>query len=261
VTSNSQIAVGAQNIQVARRLLSTLGLPIAKEDVGSLQGRRVVVEAHSGTAWIKRLERTHTEDLPVTRDTHILALGASTGGTQALQDILMALPSGLPPIVVVQHMPEDFTGGFAEALSRVCAFPVNEPKQGELLQPGRAYLAPGNLHMRVKSGERGLWFDLRNDPLVNGFRPSVDVLFDSLKSVPRKVIAGLLTGMGHDGARGLLELRKIGARTVAQDESTSVVYGMPKAAADLGAAEKILPLPEIAPFFLRCLSKPNSKAA
>jgi chemotaxis response regulator CheB len=257
LTQNSQVAVGAQNVAIAREILGKFKLPIDREDVGSFAGRRVIVECRTGNLWIKRLDNAQTgpsqEDFSSTSNSHLIALGASTGGTQALQDLLQSLPAGLPPIVIVQHMPEDFTATFAESLSRLSAFQVSQARQGELIQAGRAYLAPGNQHMRVRLGERGLWLDLRQDPPVNGFRPSVDVLFESLVGVKRKIVAALLTGMGQDGAQGMLKLRGHGARTFAQDESTSVVYGMPKVAAEIGAAEKILALQEIGPAILKAL--------
>lgn len=258
---NSQIPVGVQNIAIAKKILHKLNLSIVGEDTGSQVGRRVLVDALTGSVWIKKLTSPQSEGYGHAAQTHLIAIGASTGGTQAIQDVLLSLPAGLPPIVIVQHMPEDFTTTFAESLSRLTAFPVAEARQGELLQAGRAYLAPGNQHLRVKHGARGLWLDLRGDALVNGFRPSVDVLFESLVKVPRKIVAALLTGMGRDGARGLLELRRKGARTIAQDESTSIVYGMPKVAAEIGAAEKVLPLEEIAPRILKSLQAPSRRRA
>jgi two-component system chemotaxis response regulator CheB len=182
------------------------------------------------------------------RTTHkVIAIGASTGGCEALAVVLGGLPADAPGTVAVIHMPEGFTKSFAERLNRQCAVRVSEAKDGDRVLPGHVLLAPGNFHMEVVRS--GAFTSVRvqgGDP-VNRHRPSVDVLFDSCaKELGGNAVAAILTGMGNDGARGLLALRRAGARTIAQDEATCVVFGMPKEAIQLGAAEQVLPLDRIA---------------
>jgi two-component system chemotaxis response regulator CheB len=177
----------------------------------------------------------------------VVALGASTGGTQALRVILTSLPKDAPPIVIVQHMPEVFTAHFARHLDRECAMKVKEAADGDRLQRGLVLLAPGNRHMRVMR-ERGLYsVALDSGPLVTRHRPSVDVLFESVaQSAGPAAVGALLTGMGADGADGLKAMKRAGAATIAQNERTSVVFGMPKEAIARGAVDFVLPLTEIA---------------
>jgi two-component system chemotaxis response regulator CheB len=170
----------------------------------------------------------------------LLALGASTGGTEALAKVLQLLPAGTPPTVIVQHMPEYFTKAFAARLNALSPMEVREAKDGDRLQPGLALLAPGGFHLLLTRGGSSYAVAVREGPKVQHQRPSVDVLFNSVAKVAGPNAVGvLMTGMGADGAEGLLAMRTAGAYTVAQDEATSVVYGMPKAAADLGAAASI----------------------
>jgi two-component system chemotaxis response regulator CheB len=178
----------------------------------------------------------------------LIAIGASTGGTEALREIFKVLPAQTPPIVVVQHMPKLFTAAFAGSLNNNCALEVKEAEHGEHLKNSTAYIAPGGIQMGIHDKGNGLQIYLKDDPPLNRFKPSVDYLFNSLKeiSLKGKLNAALLTGMGEDGARGLLALRTDGAHTIAQDEFTCVVYGMPKAAVDRNAAIEILPLENIA---------------
>lgn len=178
----------------------------------------------------------------------IVALGASTGGTEALRRILTALPADAPPILVVQHMPAAFTGPFAAALDADCKIQVREAREGDRLARGLALIAPGGEHMRLVARGHGYAVSVLGGPPVSLHRPSVDVLFESVAAAgPRDATVGvLLTGMGADGARGLLAMRRTGAYTIAQDEATSVVFGMPKEAIALGAAADVLPLPRIA---------------
>lgn len=177
----------------------------------------------------------------------IVCIGASTGGTESLRELFEALPADCPAIVVVQHMPENFTAAFARRLNGLCRVDVKEAEDGDTLLRGRVLIAPGNRHTLVqRSGARYL-ISVRDGPLVSRHRPSVDVLFRSAAQFAGANALGILmTGMGDDGARGLLELRQAGARTIAQDEATSVVFGMPRAAIELGAAERVLPLDLIA---------------
>ncbi|GAB3316835.1 protein-glutamate methylesterase/protein-glutamine glutaminase [Luteimonas notoginsengisoli] len=177
----------------------------------------------------------------------LLAIGASTGGVQALRDVLAQMPADAPATVMVQHIPGAFSAPFAERLNRNSRMTVLEAVDNQPLLPGHAYLAPGGRHLRVvRSGAR--WHcRISDEDLVRGHRPSVDVLFESVAAhAGANASAALLTGMGNDGARGLLSLRKAGADTIAQDQASSVVWGMPGAAVALGAACEILPLDRIA---------------
>jgi two-component system, chemotaxis family, protein-glutamate methylesterase/glutaminase len=172
-----------------------------------------------------------------------IAIGTSTGGTQALQAILTQLSRVAPGIVVVQHMPEKFTGAFAARLNSLCEIEVLEAKQGDRIIPGRALIAPGGKHLAVKLSGAQYQVEILDGPPVNRHKPSVDVLFRSVAKYAGKNALGIImTGMGDDGARGLKEMFDAGARTVAQDEQSCVVFGMPKEAIKLGAAEKIVPL-------------------
>jgi len=183
----------------------------------------------------------------------LIAIGASTGGTQAIEQILMPLPRNMPPIVVTQHIPAGFSTAFAERLNRVCALEVQEARGGEILRTGLALIAPGNFHLVVERNPGGGWRTrLDEGPKVCYQRPSVDVMFQSVCSTAASsTLAVLLTGMGSDGAEGMAALRKAGAATIAQDEATCVVFGMPREAIRLGAAQHILPLPEIAQSLIR----------
>jgi two-component system chemotaxis response regulator CheB len=183
-------------------------------------------------------------------------IGASTGGTEAIKVVLEQLPADLPGFLIVQHIPAFISGAFAERLNQVSQLEVREARDGDLLRPGLALLAPGDFHMTVGWELHGYRVHLRKGPKVWYQRPAVDVLFRSAVSCAGAyAVAALLTGMGKDGAEGLLQLRQAGARTCAQDEATSVVYGMPKVAADIGAAEAVLPLDAIAQHMLQALQQ------
>ena len=173
----------------------------------------------------------------------IVAIGTSTGGTQALEVVLAALPSNCPGIVIVQHMPERFTAAFADRLNRICEIEVREAKSNDRIIPGRALLAPGGKHLAVKRSGAFYFVEVIEGPPVNRHCPSVDVLFRSVaKCAGRNATGVIMTGMGDDGARGLKEMRDAGARTIAQDEDTCVVFGMPKEAIKMGAVAEIVPL-------------------
>jgi two-component system chemotaxis response regulator CheB len=177
----------------------------------------------------------------------VVAIGASTGGTEALREVLCELPPDAPGIVIVQHMPERFTRAFAERLDGLARIRISEAEDGGRVLPGHALIAPGNFHMELaRSGAEYKVRVFPGDP-VNRHRPSVDVLFHSCAKVAGQNAVGvILTGMGDDGARGLAAMRSAGARTVAQDEATSVVFGMPKEAIARGGAEFVEPLGRIA---------------
>jgi two-component system chemotaxis response regulator CheB len=184
----------------------------------------------------------------------IIALGASTGGTEALRLILEAMPADAPGIVVVQHMPEGFTAAFAQRLDRSCRIDVKEAAHGDLVVVGRALIAPGNRHLLVRRSGSRYAVEVNDGPLVSRHRPSVDVLFRSVARCARANAVGvLLTGMGSDGADGLLEMRRAGAFTLAQDEASSVVFGMPKEAIERGAAEKVASLSRMPHEILRAV--------
>ncbi|HUI58342.1 MAG TPA: chemotaxis response regulator protein-glutamate methylesterase [Bryobacteraceae bacterium] len=176
----------------------------------------------------------------------VIAIGASTGGTEAIASVLTRLPESSPAIVITQHIPPQFSRAFANRLNEICAMQVKEAQDGDRLQPGVALVAPGDFHMLLRKSGGHYFVNVKTGPRVCYQRPSVDVLFISVAEVAgRHSIGVLLTGMGADGAQGLLRMRQAGARTMAQDEATCVVYGMPREAAELGAAEQIVPLPNI----------------
>jgi two-component system chemotaxis response regulator CheB len=191
----------------------------------------VILEAADGrTAMIQTTER-------------IVALGTSTGGTQALEAVLTRLPRVCPGIVIVQHMPEKFTAEFANRLNGLCQIEVKEAQNNDRVVPGRALIAPGGAHMLLRRSGAQYSVEVMNGPLVNRHRPSVDVLFRSVaKAAGANALGIIMTGMGDDGAVGLLEMRKAGARTLCQDEESCVVYGMPKEAVKRGAVERSVPL-------------------
>jgi two-component system chemotaxis response regulator CheB len=173
---------------------------------------------------------------------HVLAIGASTGGVEALLTILTGFPAACPATVITQHMPASFTRSFAARLDKVCAPTVTEAEDGAPVLPGHVYVAPGgDTHLEVSAGATPRCRLTRTET-VNGHRPSVDVLFESVARLNRPMTGAILTGMGRDGAKGLLAMRQAGARTLGQDEASCVVYGMPKAAFELGAVERQLPL-------------------
>jgi two-component system chemotaxis response regulator CheB len=176
----------------------------------------------------------------------IVAIGTSTGGTQALEHVLTELPRACPGIAIVQHMPEKFTAAFAARLNELCEVEVREAVHGERLLPGHVLIAPGGKHLMLKRSGAYYYAEVSDGPLVNRHKPSVDVLFRSVaKYAGANAIGIIMTGMGDDGARGLLEMREAGAGTVAQDEASCVVFGMPKEAIRLGAAQSVIPLSQI----------------
>jgi two-component system chemotaxis response regulator CheB len=184
----------------------------------------------------------------LTRTTHqILAIGASTGGTVALEAILREFPPNAPGTLVTQHMPEMFTKYFADRLNQVTRVEVREARDGESVVPGVVLIAPGDKHLLLRRDGARYVASVKDGPRVNRHRPSVDVLFRSVaQAAGRNAVGVILTGMGGDGAKGLLEMKEAGARTFAQDEASCVVFGMPKVAIDLGAAERVLPLDRMA---------------
>jgi two-component system chemotaxis response regulator CheB len=176
----------------------------------------------------------------------VIAIGASTGGTQAIQEVITRFPANAPGTVIVQHMPEHFTKSFADRLNDLCAIEVREAGNNDSVIPGVALIAPGNYHMLLRRSGARYYVEIKSGPQVCRQRPSVEVLFKSVaKYAGANAVGAILTGMGSDGAAGLLEMRNAGAYTVAQDEKTSVVYGMPKEAARCGGACDVLPLDQV----------------
>jgi len=176
----------------------------------------------------------------------IIAIGASTGGTDALREVISRLPANSPPVVVVQHMPANFTKAFADRLNGICQVHVKEAEDGEYLAVGKVLIAPGNKHMEIRRSGINYFVTLFDGPMMFHQRPAVEILFNSVaKYAGQNAVGAILTGMGKDGAQGLLNMRQAGANTIAQDERTCIVFGMPKEAIDLGAAQVIKPLPQI----------------
>jgi two-component system chemotaxis response regulator CheB len=187
----------------------------------------------------------------------LVVIGASTGGTVALGSIIPLLPADMPPVLVVQHMPPVFTRLFAEALDKASQLRVKEAEQGEELISGRLLVAAGDWHLRVVRDGGRLRAELDKSEKVSGHRPSVDVLFSSAAlACGARTVALILTGMGRDGANGLLSIRRAGGRCLAQDEETSVVFGMPKEAWEIGAAERLVPIEKAADAIMECLREP-----
>ena len=206
---------------------------------------------HSGY----KVEPKLTADAILSRPTHamiettekVVVIGASTGGTEALRSLLEVLPPDAPGIVIVQHMPEMFTRAFANRLDGLCRISVKEAETNDTVMRGRALIAPGNHHLLLKRSGARYYVEIKDGPLVSRHRPSVDVLFRSAaRYAGRNAVAVILTGMGDDGASGMLEMKQAGAVTIAQDEATSIVFGMPNEAIKRGAVDNVLPLPRIA---------------
>lgn len=189
------------------------------------------------------------------KTTHkILAIGASTGGTEAIKEVLVKLPADTPGTVIVQHMPENFTAAFANRLNDLCQMEVREARNGDLVVPGLALIAPGNYHMILNRSGAKYLVEIKSGPRVHHQRPAVDVLFHSVAhNAAQNAVGVILTGMGADGAQGLLAMRKAGAQTLAQDEASCVVFGMPKEAIKVGAAEQVVPLPHMSGKIISCL--------
>jgi two-component system chemotaxis response regulator CheB len=222
-------AVRAASLANVRRLAARAAPAPAPVPV-KLTADAVLPAAQDGRPMLRTTER-------------IVAIGTSTGGTQALEEVLTQLPRVTPGIVIVQHMPEKFTAAFAERLNGLCQIEVREARHGDRVLQGRALIAPGGKHMLLRRDGAQYCVDVIDGPLVNRHRPSVDVLFRSVaRHAGANALGIIMTGMGDDGAAGLLEMRKAGSRTVAQDEDSCVVYGMPREAVKRGAVEKSVPL-------------------
>ncbi|CAN7700123.1 chemotaxis response regulator protein-glutamate methylesterase [Pseudoduganella sp. LjRoot289] len=223
-------AVRAAAVANVRRLAGRAAAPL--QPVAKLTAD-AILPAADGRAMTQTTER-------------VVAIGTSTGGTQALEVVLTSLPRVSPGIVIVQHMPEKFTAAFAERLNSVCEIMVKEAQTGDRVSPGRALIAPGGKHMLLRRNGAQYFVEVMDGPLVNRHRPSVDVLFRSVaKCAGANALGVIMTGMGDDGAAGMLEMRNAGAYTVAQDEASCVVYGMPKEAVKRGGVERTVALEQI----------------
>jgi len=196
---------------------------------------------------VKKTEIKRVQTQALIKTTHkIVAIGASTGGTEALKEVLTQMPPNSPGILIVQHMPKLFTKAFADRLNSLCSIRISEAKDGESIVPGIALIAPGDYHMELRRSGARYYVTTTQEPPVRRHRPSVEVLFESVaKYAGANAIGVIMTGMGDDGAHGLLKMKEAGANTIAQDEESCVVFGMPKEAIKLGAAEKIVPLDKI----------------
>ncbi|WP_137165920.1 protein-glutamate methylesterase/protein-glutamine glutaminase [Salinimonas lutimaris] len=237
---------------------------IPKPKLGVAQGieeyRSVILEkirtAARSRVKTQRTKVKATSHLSYSSTEKIIAIGASTGGTEAIKSVMEAMPPNAPATVITQHMPPGYTSTFAKRLNNCSKMKVVEARGGERLLPGNAYLAPGDRHMRIVRSGADYRLELHDSERVSGHRPSVDFMFQSLvKSAGSNVVAALLTGMGKDGAQGLLALKQSGAFTLCQNEESCVVYGMPRAAVQLGAADKVLPLEAIPEAMIQQLEK------
>ena len=254
------LALGAVDFVAKPKIDIVNGLSAYAEEIvakirAAAQSRpRSVESASAKSAPVRRGLTYRTTD-------RLIAIGASAGGTEAIRVVLEAMPADAPGIVITQHIPAEFSRAFAERMNKSCAMAVCEASDGQQVVPGHVFIAPGGRHLRIeRSGAR--WFcRLGDDAPVSRHRPSVDVLFRSVESAAgQNAVAAILTGMGDDGARGLLELHAAGVPTVAQDEATSVVWGMPGSAVRMGAVDEVLPLEKIAPRLIELAERASDRS-
>lgn len=198
------------------------------------------------------VERTTGKRSMTETTNKVIAIGASTGGTEAIKAVLTKLPADMPGVVIVQHMPANFTAAFADRLNGICQMTVREAKNNDPVVPGTALVAPGNFHMILRRSGAQYYVEVKTGPMVHHQRPAVDILFKSTaRYAGANAVGVILTGMGSDGAEGLLEMKKAGAKTIAQDEKSCVVFGMPKEAIKAGAADRVMSLTSIAGEIIR----------
>ena len=248
------------SIGAKAKFLQTLFSKIRIARSATVRLPRSAVSA-SATAAASSFSRSVSSPSPSSSDDRLIAIGASTGGTEAILEVIRNLPATMPGIVITQHMPAGFTTMYAERLNRICALEVREARNGDRVRPGLVLLAPGGFQMRVISLGNGYGVSCTKEDKVNGHCPSVDVLFNSVASSARNRALGvLLTGMGADGAAGLLRMRKNGAYTIGQDKESCVVYGMPMEAYKIGAVCVQVPLDKVAQTIMQKLSLTGSQS-
>ncbi|QKV19607.1 protein-glutamate methylesterase/protein-glutamine glutaminase [Oricola thermophila] len=241
------LEIGAVSCLPKPRMDDEAALQEMRQNVKAAASAKMAIQGRQRTSGDARTKPARSAVLKRKRGIDVIALGASTGGVEALTEVLSGFPANCPPTVVTQHMPEHFTKSFAERLDRLCAPKVVEAADGMPISEGHVYIAPGGVGHLTVAGRTEKLCRVQPGQLRSGHMPSVDVLFESVaKAFADKAAAALLTGMGSDGAEGLLALKKAGALTIAQDRATSLVYGMPAAAERLGAANHVLPLRDIA---------------
>jgi two-component system chemotaxis response regulator CheB len=259
--ANSEMAIQALElgaVEVVPKPGSTYTVPdVDKRLVWAIRAAaRAQVQKRTETAAAVRESRP-LETIGIETTHKIIAIGASTGGTSAIERVITKFPANAPGTVIVQHMPQSFTGAFASRLNQVCQMDVREACNGDPVVPGVVLIAPGDKHMVLEISGARYYVRLKDGPPVHYQRPSVDVLFYSVaRSAGKNAVGAILTGMGADGAKGLLEMRQKGAYTIAQSAETCVVFGMPRAAIEIGAVDEVCPLDKIAESILRACKNP-----
>ncbi len=230
--------------ELAEKIKESANVKVKKKEYFKSTGKNTIT---------RHTETSHA----LINSTHkIIAIGASTGGTEALKEVLMQMPPNAPGILIVQHMPQLFTKSFADRLNSLCSIEIREAKDGDSVIPGLALIAPGNYHMELRRNGARYYITTSQEPPVRRHRPSVEVLFESVaKYAGSNAVGVIMTGMGDDGASGLLKMKESGAKTLAQDEESCVVFGMPKEAIKLGAVDTVVPLNKITPSILSLLTK------
>ena len=257
----SQMALEAME-NGAIEVLAKPGSSFSVGDMSTQLKEKIRVAAKAN---LQQVRRTPVSPSPITanvsqalRETtqKVIAIGASTGGTEALKEVLVKMPVNIPGILVVQHMPAEFTRAFAERLNKICSIEVREAQDGDSVLNGQALIAPGNFHMFLKRSGAKYFVNIKDGPRVHHQRPAVDVLFQSVAQFAgSNAIGVILTGMGADGAQGILRMKELGAKTIAQDEASCVVFGMPKEAIKLGAIDRVIPLDRIPQEVIRLLNQ------
>ncbi len=252
------IAAGAVDVMCKPGSSYTVGDMTAELTEKLKEASRVIVDRK-----ILKQPAEHTPTMlpALARTTNqIVAIGASTGGTVALQSVLEVMPANIPGTIITQHMPEIFTNSFANRLKMNTSLDVREAADGDPVMPGTVLIAPGNRHLLLRRSGARYYVNVKDGPRINHHRPSVDVMFRSVaRAAGRNSVGVILTGMGNDGAKGLLEMKQAGAPTIAQDEASSVVFGMPKVAIDLGAVDKVVPLSDVPRTILDSVDRESSK--
>ncbi len=264
--ASCQVALDAIRIGA----VEVMAKPGGPYSVGELRTSLAGKIRAAAAAKLSRLPESRQHEKPVVRTAarrysfdpaNVIAMGASTGGTEALRDVLSQLPTETPGILVTQHIPPVFSGAFAARLNEICPMEVKEARDGDVLTTGRVLIAPGNRHLLLRKSAEGYRVQVKDGPQVCYQRPSVDVMFSSVADAAgSKALGVILTGMGTDGAQGMLKMKRAGARTIAQDEHSCVVFGMPREAVRVGAVDRILPLAQIAGAILTEASRLTSKS-